>query len=92
MSDGIGKDGCGHLAGEIARLMLERMEGQDDEDIRFVEYSAHDTTVLALASLLGVDIDHPEFCGYWLFELRKSSADDWNVAVYVCVCVCCQTL
>ena len=87
VSDGIGKHGCGHLAGEIARLMLEHMEDEDNEDIRFVEYSAHDTTVLAMASLLGVDIPHPEFCGYWLFELRKCKSGEWNVDVCV-VCLC----
>lgn len=89
VSDGIGKAGCGHLAGEVARLLKEHIEGEDD-DIRFVEYSAHDTTILAMASFLGVDIVHPSFTGYFAFELRrphdtgseKIERDEWTVAVY----------
>ena len=49
VSDGIGKHGCGHLAGEIARLMLEHMEDQDDEDIRFVEYVVFERWCLSIS-------------------------------------------
>jgi len=37
---------------------------------RMAEYSAHDTTLLALAARLGIDIEPPEFAGYFLFELH----------------------
>jgi hypothetical protein len=32
--------------------------------LRFAAYSAHDTTLLALATRLGIDIEPPEFSGY----------------------------
>ena len=52
--------------------------------MRFVQYSAHDTTLLAMAALLGVDIDAPAFTGYWAFELfapSEASGGQWQVGV-----------
>jgi hypothetical protein len=46
-----------------------------------VEFSCHDATILALASLLGVEVDAPFFAGHWLFELHQSSAGAWSVRV-----------
>lgn len=37
---------------------------------RLVIFSAHDTTIMALAAKLGVDLPPPEFGGYFLFELH----------------------
>ena len=36
------------------------------------EYSAHDTTLLALAARLGIDIEPPEFAGACACELRRT--------------------
>eukprot|EP00940_MAST-03C_sp_MAST-3C-sp2_P000338 g338.t1 len=82
--DGIGRDAAGHLAGEISRLLHERMVRKSD--LRFVEYSGHDTTLLALASYLGIDVPRPEFCSYWAFELYETSSEmqrnsSWSVRV-----------
>jgi len=81
VDDGIGRDGCGHLAGEIARHLQNGIDGKTP--LRFVEFSAHDTTVLAMASLLGVDIEHPAFTGYWCFELHRplKAGGQFKVAV-----------
>lgn len=67
VKDGIGNESAGHLAGLIATQLNEVMLGLSK--LRFVEYSAHDTTLLALASLLGIDIDAPDFMGHIVFEL-----------------------
>eukprot|EP00939_MAST-03C_sp_MAST-3C-sp1_P003484 g3484.t1 len=69
VEDGIGEESAGHLAGDIARYMEDRISG--DADVRFVEFSSHDTTLLALASFLGVDVPRPQFCAYWAFELYE---------------------
>jgi hypothetical protein len=42
------------------------------------EYSAHDTTLLATSSMMGITIPSPNFTGYYLFELY----DDNMVAIY----------
>jgi len=37
---------------------------------RLVVFSAHDTTIMALAAKLGIDLQPPKFGGYLLFELH----------------------
>merc|ERR1712166_821411 len=83
VADGIGKDSAGFLGNEIARNIAERMD--EKKSLRFIEYSCHDSTCLALASLLGVEVDGPGFAGHFLFELRKKpnsgKGDGWSVDV-----------
>jgi hypothetical protein len=57
--------------------------------LRFVEMSAHDGNLLALASRLGVDITPPRFAAHWLFELHRCSVgsastaqEEWTVRVF----------
>ena len=69
VDDGIGDESASHLAGVIATRINEVMLGLSK--LRFVEYSAHDTTILALASILGIDIDAPDFLGHFTFELYR---------------------
>jgi len=69
VADGMGQHSASVLGHEIAHLMQDRIDGK--LDLRFIEMSAHDTTVCALASLFGVDITHPWFTGHWLFELHE---------------------
>lgn len=45
---------------------------------QFREYSAHDTTLLAIAAQMGVTIDSPNFAGYFLYELYPSG----HLAIY----------
>lgn len=45
---------------------------------RFREYSAHDTTLLAIAARMGVTINSPNFAGYFLYELYPSG----HLAIY----------
>jgi len=68
IAKGKGKDSSSVLGHELAQLMKDRMDGS--RDIRFVELSCHDLNVMAFAARLGVDIPHPWFTGYWLFELH----------------------
>ena len=46
--------GGGFCTSEIARHVADRLSGKSD--LRFVEFSAHDSTVLAVASCLGLDL------------------------------------
>jgi len=78
VADGIGKDGAGYLGSEIGKLLADKMHG--NSKLRFVEFSAHDSTILALASLLGVDIVNIGFCGNFLFELYEENGG-WTVEV-----------
>ena len=84
VDDGIGDESASHLAGVIATRINEVMLGLSK--LRFVEYSAHDTTILALASILGIDIDAPDFLGHFTFELyRRRSREElptpWMIRV-----------
>lgn len=82
VEDGIGPQACGFLAAEIARCLADKRDGLGDaEEVKFVEFSCHDTNVLALAGLLGVIIDAPYFTGHWLIELHKSIVNAWSVRV-----------
>jgi hypothetical protein len=56
-----GRECVGDLI-EILANFIERGEG-------VLEYSAHDTTILALASVLGIRIACPNFSAYFLFEI-----------------------
>ena len=57
---------CNYLLNEIFKHM------QDDK-YQFIEFSAHDTTLLALASLLEIKIPIPEFASYFIFEIYKDN-------------------
>lgn len=82
VEDGIGAEACGFLAAEIARCLAEKRDAlQGTEELKFVEFSCHDTNVLALAGLLGVAVDAPYFTGHWLIELHKSQTNEWSVRV-----------
>ena len=73
--------------------MVDRAEGKNK--LRLAAYSAHDTTILALAARLGIDIEPPEFSGYFLFELHRDKIDPdtpfvkffYNRDPSVCTCV-----
>ena len=54
--------------GDLLREILDFFE-QTSPVWRFREYSAHDTTLLAIAAQMGVTIENPNFTGYFLFEL-----------------------
>jgi len=84
VKDGIGNESASHLAGVIASRLNEVILGISK--LRFMDFSAHDTTLLALASLLGIDIDAPDFTGNFTFELyRKRSRlelpSPWEILV-----------
>lgn len=70
VSEGIGRAGAGYLASSIGALI--RSNKMKTSKLRFVEYSAHDSTILALASLLGLDIDWVGFTGHFIFEVYPS--------------------
>jgi Ca2+-binding EF-hand superfamily protein len=78
--NGKGKKAADYLGNEIASYMRANIESHHlkaagksgmQDDLRFIELSAHDTTVCALAARMGVDIRHPWFTGHWLFELHQ---------------------
>lgn len=50
------------LLNEIFRYIVSKK-------LSLVQFSAHDTTILSLAALLKLDIDIPQFAGYFLFEI-----------------------
>lgn len=82
VEDGIGPESCGFLAAEIARCLADKRDGVEwAKKLKFLEFSCHDTNVLALAGLLGVTIDAPFFTGHWLLELHKSPTNQWSVRV-----------
>ena len=82
VDDGIGPESCGFLAAEIARCLADKRDGVEwAKKLKFLEFSCHDTNVLALAGLLGVTIDAPFFTGHWLLELHKSPTNQWSVRV-----------
>lgn len=82
VEDGVGAEACGFLAAEIARCLADKRDGLvETEELKFVEFSCHDTNVLALAGLLGVTIDAPFFTGHWLIELHKSATNQWSTRV-----------
>lgn len=68
MVEARGESSAGLLAHEISRRVLK------SEKI-FVEYSCHDSTMLALASRLGIGISPPCFGGYFLFELHQDTSE-----------------
>ena len=51
------------------------------EPLKLVEMSVHDGNLLALASLLAVDISPPCFVAHWLFELHRSESE-WTIRVF----------
>jgi len=64
--DGIGQEGGGFLVAEIARMLREKKSGKSE--LKFVHMSAHDSSILAICSLLGIDIEWVGFTGHLLFE------------------------
>lgn len=72
-ADSMGHNAASHLAHYVTQLMVDRAEGKNK--LRLAAYSAHDTTILALAARLGIDIEPPEFGGYFLFELHCDAVD-----------------
>ena len=47
---GVGSESCGFLSAEIARFLREKTQGETD--LRLVEFSGHDTNLLAFAALV----------------------------------------
>jgi len=82
VSDGIGHAAAGYLGSEIGRLLADRRDGRNT--FKMVEFSCHDTNVLALAALLGVDVEAPYFTGHWIFELHRpaEASAEWTVKVF----------
>lgn len=74
MADGKGAVSASYLGHEIAHMMRDNLDGKSQH--RFIELSAHDTTVCALAARMGVDIQHPWFTGHWLFELHQRGNEE----------------
>lgn len=82
VEDGVGPESCGFLGAEIARCLADKRDAYEGmHKVKLMEFSCHDTNVLALAGLLGVTVDAPFFAGHWLFELHKSTTDEWTVRV-----------
>jgi len=82
VADGIGREAAGVLGNEIGRLLGARMAGHSP--VRMAEFSCHDGNILALASLLGLDVEPPEFSSHWLFELHRPSTKhgEWTARVF----------
>eukprot|EP00930_Biecheleria_cincta_P095122 TRINITY_DN87145_c0_g1_i1.p1 TRINITY_DN87145_c0_g1~~TRINITY_DN87145_c0_g1_i1.p1 ORF type:complete len:592 (+),score=100.16 TRINITY_DN87145_c0_g1_i1:66-1841(+) len=82
VSDGIGHAGAGYLGHEIGRLLEEKIAG--GHSVKFAEFSGHDTDLMALASLFGVDVPQPYFTGHWMFELHRphGGGSEWTVQVF----------
>lgn len=62
-SQEVGSRCVGDLMAEIWQFF------QHVSEWKFREYSAHDTTLLAMAAQMGVTIEGPNFTGYFLYEL-----------------------
>lgn len=65
--------GC---VGQLLQEIVNQFE--KSSEFEFCEFSAHDTTILAIASVLGITIDSPNFTGYFLFE----KYEDGNVGIF----------
>ena len=74
------------------------MKRANKSKLKFVEYSAHDSTILGLASLLGLDIDWVGFTGHFLFELYASgsappaTSNPWDCTGFTTCCCHCYNL
>lgn len=77
-----GKHSAGMLSNEIVRSFHEIVEGKREPT--FHSYSAHDTSIVALAASMGIRLDSiPKFLSYFLFELyRDTSTGDYSVKVF----------
>jgi hypothetical protein len=72
---------AGYISNEIARYFREIINGRNNNI--FTSFSGHDTTLLALASSLGIYLNNPPyFTGYFLFELYKNENSEYFVKVY----------
>lgn len=82
VTDGIGAEAAGVLGGEIGGILAARKSGRSS--LRMAEFSCHDGNLLALASLLGLDIEPPDFAGHWLFELHRpaKSSGEWTARIF----------
>lgn len=75
LSEDRGIKTSGYISNEIARYFREIVEG--NSNTLFTSFSCHDTTLLALASMMGLYLDNPpQFTGYFLFELYKKDQED----------------
>lgn len=84
VADGVAPAAAGELGRKIAGFLRDKKNGLADK-LRLVEMSAHSGNLLALASLLGVDISSPCFAAHWLFELHCSASGselDWTVRTF----------
>lgn len=66
----------------VLHHIKNKMERWDYED-EFNILSCHDSTIISLASNLGLKVNSPEFCGYFLME--RSYLDN-SVKIYYCQC------
>lgn len=66
-----GRRGAGYLAHKIWRHLSERSIGRSQ--MRLVEFSCHDTTLAALANLLGVELPEIDFAAHFIFELHDAA-------------------
>lgn len=68
-----GKRGAGYLAHKIWRHLSERASGRSQ--LRLVEFSCHDTTLAALANVLGVELPRIDFGAHFIIELHEGDAE-----------------
>lgn len=68
----MGRKVAGHLLSSAAVYLDDVAQGREKEGIRI--YSCHDTTLLAVAAALQINIQAPNFAGYFLLELVSNSS------------------
>mmetsp|Transcript_27964 Transcript_27964/g.61688 ORF Transcript_27964/g.61688 Transcript_27964/m.61688 type:complete len:614 (-) Transcript_27964:26-1867(-) len=69
LKNSFGSRGAGYLAHKLWRHMDERLQGKSN--LRFVEFSCHDTTLAAFANCLGVRLPDIGFGAHFIFELHR---------------------
>lgn len=66
-----GKQGAGYLAHKLWRHMQQRALGCSQ--LRFVQFSCHDTTMAALAAHFGVELPQMHFGAFFVLELHETT-------------------
>lgn len=66
-----GRQGAGYLAHKLWRQMQQRALGCSQ--LRFVQFSCHDTTLAALAAHFGIELPELGFGAFFVFELHEEA-------------------
>mmetsp|Transcript_157368 Transcript_157368/g.504837 ORF Transcript_157368/g.504837 Transcript_157368/m.504837 type:complete len:754 (-) Transcript_157368:471-2732(-) len=80
ISRSYGMKGAGYLGHKIWRHMQER--ASEECHLRFIEFSCHDTTMSALATHLGIQINEIGFGAFFCFELHENEKGEHFVKFF----------